>query len=405
MDNKKPGKANKWPLAVLATVVAAGGVYALPKVFADESSESRTQSVQSINEKTTAKETAGSPTAVEKVESPISAAAVSPTVMPVPVRAAAVSNKGGAQVVLPVVSVDPKKGSAAASHTALLQLQIMSLKTEEYLKFDVNDKLSVKLIEARNGANAVFADPNAPADRVFSSSRKLEEAIDRYNDGALGGANSITKLFEQAQTSIMNGRSESGLDASSRLELQGLREAQSRLKANYTEAGALSAYKHFLLRSAEANDIQSFNAADYSTALKQYEANIKARTEAAGSYAKAADHLKKAYDVSAKSLNSALQRSSGKNALDASQVSVKVTYDALSEGLTLAEAIQAARPLLDSPAGKEKGQYGASKIGTLRRDINKAERVLETSKTAEQLKQGRTALAKAVSDFKSSRNS
>ncbi|WP_172194783.1 hypothetical protein [Saccharibacillus qingshengii] len=404
MDNKQPGKAKKWPFAVLATVVAAGGVYALPQVFADESAGSRTESAQTQTSSAyTAQKVQPSSAAVNT--SLTNTSSVSPNLQPTQIRTSSGSTAGNAEVVLPIISVDPKKASASASRSALLQLQIMSLKTEQYLAFGAAEKQSIKLIEARNRATEVFSDPNAPADRVFSSSRKLEEAIDRYNDEALGGANTIASALAKAQTQILNGRSESDLDASGKLALQGLREAQARLNANSTEAGALSAYKYFLLRSAEANDIQSFNPADYSTVLKQYEANIKARTEAAGSYAKAADKLKKAYDVSAKSLASALERSSGKNALDAAQASVKVTYDALNEGLTLAEEIVQARPLLDSPAGKEKGQYGASKIGTLKRAIGKAERSLKTSKTIEPLKEARTKLAAAVTEFKNSRNS
>jgi len=401
MDNKKTGQSKKWPIAVLATVVVAGSAYALPKVFADAPSET-TQTASAPQ--TAAKQTVPAASKLSASQTSASSAAAS-ALAPVPVRSASGSTAGNAEVVLPVVSVDPKKASAGVSRVALIELQIMSLRTEKLLALGLSEKQSVKLIEARNRANEVSSDLNAPADRVFSASRKLEEAVDRYNDEAIRGANAVTNLLAQARTEILGGRSESALDASGRLALQGLTEAQSRLKADSSEAGALSAYKHFLLRSAEANDIQSFDPASYSTALTQYEANIKARTEAAGSYAKSASKLDKAYRTSAASLKAAIERSTGKNALDAAQASVKVTYEALNEGLTLAQDIQTAEPLLDSPAGKEKGQYGASKIGTLKRAIGKAERALETSKTTEPLNQARKALAAAVTEFKNSRNS
>ncbi|GEM_PF-4168001 len=391
MKNRRSGKI-KWSAAVLATAVAAGGVYTLPSVFADGSPQHQADSTA----------TAGTHTSNAPTVGLTQTAAVNAVGTSASVRLA--STKGEAQVILPVISVDPKKASAAASRSALIALQGMGLETVKRFPVAPSEKSYAKLVEVRNRAVEVTNDPNAPIDRVFATSRKLEEAIDRYNDEAIGSASALSKALAQLKTDTLNGRNESDLDASGKRILLGIQEAQSKLAANSTKDGALSAYKMFLLRAAEANDLQSYQPADYTSVLNQYRANIKARIENAGSYAKKADQLQKAFTVSAKALEEAIVRSPGKNALDAARSGVETTYAALTEGLTLAEALVKAEPLLDSPAGKEKGQYPPSAIGTLRRDLHKAERVLETSNTAESMTQARTALAKAISDFQAKRN-
>ncbi|NGZ74107.1 hypothetical protein [Saccharibacillus alkalitolerans] len=400
MEKQQPNKRSRWPIAVLATAIAAGGVYALPHVFAGESSDQQAKSASAAGNASAVAKTSPSPhVSASSAVAPSNSQAASAVI---PVSTASASKKGDAVVVQPVLSADPKKSSAAASRSALIKLEIMSLKAEAQFPLDPSEKQYVKLIDARNRAVEVSSDSNAPADRVFSTSRKLEEALDRYNDAAVGSADAVKKTLAGQLNETMNGRAENALNAAELLMLQGIKEAQSKLSANSTKDGALSAYKQFLMRASESNDIAPFRASDYTNALKQYEANIEARSQGVGA-GKVGD-LRKAYDTSAKALETAIAGASGKNVLDAAKSSVETTYAALTEGLALAEAIQAAEPLLDSPAGKEKGQYGASKIGTLRREIGKADRALETSKTAEQLTNARTALARAVSDFKNSRN-
>ncbi|OWA36974.1 hypothetical protein B9G55_02545 [Saccharibacillus sp. O16] len=388
MKNGPSGKM-KWSAAVLATAVAAGGVYALPSVFADGSPEPQAESTQ-------AKDPSSVTTSANAASVPIAARAVS--------ASTSAAKKGDAQVVQPVISVDPKKTSAGSSRSALTVLEGMSMETVKRFALASSEKEYAKLVEVRNRAVEVSNDPNAPADRVFATSRKLEEAIDRYNDKAIGGANAVSKTLAQAKSDTLNGRSESQLDAPGKLVLLGVQEAQNKLAADSSKAGALSAYKYFLLRVSEANDLQPYQPTDYSAVLNQYETNIKARMESAGSYAKKTDKLQKAYAVSAQALKEAINRSAGKNALDAAKIGVETTYAALTEGLTLADALLQAEPLLESTTGKEKGQYPPSSVGTLRRDLHKVERALETAKTVEPLTQARADLAKAIADFKAKRN-
>lgn len=388
MKNGPSGKM-KWSAAVLATAVAAGGVYALPSVFADGSSEPQAESAQ-------AKDPSSAKASANAVSVPIAARAVS--------ASSTVSQKGDAQVVQPALSADPKKTSAGSSRSALTLLEGMSIETVKRFALASSEKEYAKLVEVRNRAVEVSNDPKAPADRVFSTSRKLEEAIDRYNDKAIGGTSAVSQLLAQAKSDTLNGRNESQLDTAGKLVLLGIQEAQNKLAADSSKTGALSAYKYFLMRAAEANDLQAYQPSDYSAVLTQYDANIKARIESAGSYAKKTDKLQKAYAVSAQALKEAINRSSGKNALDAAKIGVETTFASLSEGLTLAQALLQAEPLLESPTGKEKGQYPPSAVGTLRRDLHKAERALETAKTVEPLTQARAELAKAITDFKAKRN-
>ncbi|MDO3409474.1 hypothetical protein QWJ34_06840 [Saccharibacillus sp. CPCC 101409] len=387
MEKRRTGQGKKWPAAVLATAVLAGGVYALPHVFADGQGDGKSASSADSPAAAADRSGAASSSAAVPVAPQAAAASV--------VKTAAVSTAKptDAQVVQPIVSVDSKKASAATVRTALVKLEVMSIETLKHFSLDPSDKNYVKLIEARNRANEVASDLDAPADRIFSASRKLEEALDRYNDQAVGGTSAVKKVFSLAEKETA-GTS----DASGRLAAQGLKEAQAKLASGSGKADALSAYKLFLTRAAEANDIAAFTAADYSATLKQYDANLSARLESAGG--QDLSDLQDAYKASVAALESAIDDASGKNALDAAQAAVETTYQTLAEGATLAQAINGAEPLLDSPAGKEKGQYPASAIGTLKRAINKASTSLEKSGTKQQLTEARQTLADAVSDFK-----
>ncbi|GGN95768.1 hypothetical protein [Saccharibacillus kuerlensis] len=404
MKKTRTGQAKRWPVAVLATVVAAGGVYALPHMFADDSSKTQAVSTSAPTAAAGEKTIADQGTKVSSADAASIRTTDASSAAPLAVRTAAVSAAGDAEVVQPVVSVDAKTASAAASRAALIKLSFMSVQTVEYAPLEPSQKQYAKLAEIRNRAIEVSADPDAPADRVFSSSRKLEEALDRYNDTAIGNANSVKKILSEVQTATLNGRNESALNASERLLLKGVTEAQNKLTGDSTKAGALSAYKHFLLREAEANELESFKASDYTAVLNQYEANIKARIESAGSYAKDADKLQKAYHTSVKAMQAAISGSDNKNVLDAAQSGLETTYTALTEGLGLAEEIRKAQPLLDSPVGREVGKYPASAIGTLNRAINKAQRALDTAKTSAGIAEARAELVKSISDFKAKRN-
>ncbi|MEJ8304491.1 hypothetical protein [Saccharibacillus sacchari] len=386
MEKKRSSQAKKWSAVVVATAVVAGGVYAIPHVFADGSPKSEAKEAVP-NNKATASSDATSST---QAGSSVGASAAAPGV----VRTASVTKVGDAEVFLPVISVDSKKASVAATRSALINLEVMALRAVQHFPLDSSEKSYAVLTETRNRAAEVLADKDAPADRIYSTSRKLEEALDRYNGQALSKSDVLKKLLSDVKSTN---------DASGVLIQQGIKEAQNKLAADSTKDGVLSAYKQFLLREAQANDVAAFNKSDYASVLKQYEANIEARTENIDD--DLVEDLSEAYDTSAATLEAILDRTSGKNELDAAQSGVETTYAALTQGLTLAASIQAAEPLLDSPTGKEKGQYGASAVGTLKRAIGKAERALETSTTAEQIKKAQTALASAVNEFKNSRNS
>ncbi|CAM4304968.1 hypothetical protein [Saccharibacillus endophyticus] len=391
MEKKPSSHARKWSAAVVATAVLAGGVYAVPHIFADGSPESEAK-VAASADKTASTKASPVPNAAASVTTSVSASSTSTAVR---TASASVTKIGNAEVYLPVISIDPKKSSVTATRAALIDLEVMTLRAVEHFPLDTSEKAYATLTETRNRAVEVLSDPNAPIDRIYSTSRKLEESLDRYNGEAISNANAVKKVLADA-------KSKSGNNAAGALVLQGVAEAQNKLSADSTKDGALSAYKQFLLRESEANDITAFRASDYTSVLKQYEANIKARTENVDE--DLVEDLRDSFDTSAAALEAILDRTSGKNELDAAQSGVETTYAALNEGLSLAADIKSAEPLLDSPTGKEKGQYAASAVGTLKRAIGKAERALEKSTTAEQVKEASSDLSSAVSEFKSKRN-
>ncbi len=394
MEKKPSSHARKWSAAVVATAVLAGGVYAVPHIFADGSPKSEAK-VAAPADKTANTNAVSAPSAAASATQSVSAAN-KPTAVRTVSASASVTKVGNAEVYLPVISIDPKKSSVTATRAALIDLEVMTLRAVEHFPLDSSEKAYATLTETRNRAVEVLSDPSAPTDRIYATSRKLEEALDRYNGEAISNANAVKKVLADTKSKTSN-------NTAGALVLQGIAEAQNKLAADSTKDGALSAYKQFLLRESEANDITAFRASDYTSVLKQYEANIEARTENIDE--DLVEDLREAYDTSAAALEAILDRTSGKNELDAAKSGVETTYAALNEGLTLAADIKSAEPLLDSPTGKEKGQYGASSVGTLKRAIGKAERALEKSTTAEQVKEARSDLAAAVSTFKNSRNS
>lgn len=393
MEKKASSHARKWSAAVVATAVLAGGVYAVPHIFADGSPESEAK-VAAPADKTASTNASSVPSAGASATQLLSAS-TTPTAVRTASTSASVIKVGNAEVYLPVISIDPKKSSVTATRAALIDLEVMTLRAVEHFPLDTSEKAYATLTETRNRAVEVLADPSAPTDRIYATSRKLEEALDRYNGEAISNANAVKKALADAKSKTAN-------NASGALVLQGVIEAQNKLAADSTKDSALSAYKQFLLRESEANDITVFRASDYTSVLKQYEANIEARTEKVDD--DLVEDLREAYDTSAAALKAILDRTSGKNELDAAQSGVETTYAALNEGLTLAADIKSAEPLLDSPTGKEKGQYAASAVGTLKRAIGKAERALETSVTKQQLTDSREVLADSVQAFKAKIN-
>ncbi|MCQ4085936.1 hypothetical protein [Saccharibacillus sp. JS10] len=411
MENKrsdrrqeKPKSRKKLPLTVLAGVVVVGGAYAIPHLWSNSSdSQTTTTFNESSDSSDYIKDTdsvspksESEPSVTPEVAEKVTQTSTTPAMTASGSNTKSVTLVGDAEVITPALSVNPKNSSLAATRSALIDLEVMALQTTQHFSLPTSEKASVQLSDTLNRAVEVLADPDAPADRIYSTSRKLEEALDRYNGEAISNANEVKTMLAKTKSNTTN-------DQVGAIVLQGIAEAQNKLSADSTKDGALSAYKQFLLRESEANDRTTFRASDYTSVLKQYEANIEARTENIDE--DVVEHLRSAYDTSSTALQAILGRASGKNELDAAQSGVENTYAALSEGLTLATDMKSAEPLLDSPVGKEKGQYGASSIGTLKRAIGKAERALETSTTAQQVKEARSEFEAAVSVFKSSRNS
>ncbi|WP_172254264.1 hypothetical protein [Saccharibacillus deserti] len=382
MSRGESKKWKKWPLAAFVLLVAGGGAYALPNVFANEADG---QTIPSVRQ--TATVSAGSKGALIQSESVGAASAASVQ----------------AKVVAPVIAADPKRTSITASRKALIKLGMMNLSTGAASDFYSSENALRKLHLARNQANKVTFDPKASADQIFYASRKLEKAIDLYNASAVSSADVLGKILKYEKAAVRNGENEHSLNEIELLALKGIKEAQAKLAADSTEAGVQAAYKHFLSSNADVNDLRPFDRADNVSFLQRYKENYAAEIAGAGSRAKEAVLQRKAYENAAKAMQSAIDAKSGKNELTVAGASVINTYSAFLEGMRLSDALNQARPLLHSPVGKEEGQYTASSIGTLRSAINQAESSLKQSEMREELADAQKRLAVSVRAFKASR--
>ncbi|MDO3409475.1 hypothetical protein QWJ34_06845 [Saccharibacillus sp. CPCC 101409] len=367
MSRKKPKKMKKWPLAVLAVSLAAGAAYTLPNGFAADKGNSN--------------------------QSKIIAAG------------AAASTSTEAKVVAPVIAIDPKPTSASAARAALIKLARMSVSTAAASDLYSSENDLRKLHQARNESYKVVFDPKAPADRIYSASRKLEEAIDRYNKSAVKNAEVLGKILKYEKASVRNGRNEHALDEMELLELKGIKEAQAKLAADPSDKGVQAAYKHFLSSEADVHNLEPFDRAAEVAFLKRYQEHYAAETARIGSGAKEAAHLREAYETAAEAMQSAIDAEADNNELNAASVGVIESYAAFLAGLRLTDALESARALLDSPTGAEKGQYPASSIGTLKRAIDQAQASLKKEEMYEELDDAQDRLESAVRTFKASRNS
>jgi len=358
-------KWKKWSLAVLVASTATGGTYAQPHIFAAEKDGQTSQSVRQVS---------------------ASAASVQ------------------AEVVAPVIAVDPKKDSISASRKALIKLGMMNLSTAAASDLYSSESLLRQLKQARHRANKVAFDPKASADQIYYASRRLEESIDRYNKGTVSSAEVLGKILKYEKAFVLNGENEHALNEIERFALKGIKEAQAKLAADSTEAGVQAAYKHFLSVDADANDREPIELQKSIDFLQRYQENYAAKIADAGSSAKEVMLQRENYEQAAKAMQSAIGAKVRKNEMTVASANVINAYWAFLEGMRLSDDLKQARPLLDSPIGKEEGQYTASSLRTLEYGINKAESSLKQSEIGEELEQAREKLAVAVRTFKASRN-
>lgn len=381
MSRGESKKWKKWPLAVMAASVVAGGTYTLPNVSAIEADG---QTIQSVRQ--AAPGSAGSKGTLIQSESVGAVSAAS----------------AQAKVVAPVIAVDPKRTSISASRKAFIKLEMMSLITAAASDFYSSESQLRKLHQAQSKANKVAFNPKASADQIFYASRKLEKAIDLYNDNAVSSADILGKILKYEKAVVLNGENERSLNEIDRLALKGIKEAQAKLAADSTDAGVQAAYKHFLSSDADVNDLKSVDPAKDVSFLQRYKENYAAEIAGAGSRVKEASLQREAYENAAKAMQSVIDAKSGKNERTVAAASVINTYWAFLAGMRLSDELKQARPLLNSPVGKEKGQYTASSIDTLKGAINKAESSLKQLELGEELDEAQEWLAVSVRKFKAS---
>ncbi|OWR30076.1 hypothetical protein CDO73_13480 [Saccharibacillus sp. O23] len=80
---------------------------------------------------------------------------------------------------------------------------------------------------------------------------------------------------------------------------------------------------------------------------------------------------------------------------------MNASYFALTEAFYMLPELRDARLLLDSPRGNRPGQYPASAVGTLRREVNAAARALDQARMQDDVYKARKDLSSAVAEFRS----
>lgn len=325
-------------------------------------------------------------------------------------------------------------GSAVSSQAAVplaylndsirAELIALNLKREQtfYItqtySFDSDSYRYNDLIALQNKAYVAALDPAASQAELSAIRQDYEKALNDFIDFYILDGQ-ISKTFATSEYVLYYhsniGEDESKLSVSDRAVLHAVWDAQKYAEdLGWQEKGSyIRAFKEvYLPKVVQAKQLYVYDPAPYLQSASKYRADIQARLNAiSGNPGNHANSVQ-AFEQAASLLEQLVNSNADSNQVKMAQGNLDVRYATLvdelkrdspiensEEYLKLKNGIAIVWKTMDAPKGIGPGQYPQSAFGDLRRALRKAERVLETATTLEQLKQANSELADAQTDF------
>ncbi|WP_172194803.1 hypothetical protein [Saccharibacillus qingshengii] len=260
-------------------------------------------------------------------------------------------------------------------------------------------------VELQNKALKLIADPNASASQLQSTSRQLEKATRVYDDRHISSHSSVGYHLARTYASITGGEPPEGQNLTPyQLAVLDVVDQTFAMmaKTKDTNSSSLDAYQYFKVEVAKLEYLRTPDLADYRAKLAEYQARAVSAVETLERLGADYQANKADFDRSAAFLQTLLSGTYETGVYEIAVNDVLNYRELLIRSANLAERIDQAKPLLDSPRGTQPGQYPASAFGKLKRALNNAQRVLDNDKTADEMMEAGYQLNRTAEEFKAS---
>ncbi|NGZ74109.1 hypothetical protein [Saccharibacillus alkalitolerans] len=274
------------------------------------------------------------------------------------------------------------------------------------------------LIAVQKKAYTMTMDPAAGSAELSALKQEYERKLHAYIDHFIKDRD-VERSFSTLAYVLYHhdriGRDESKLTPSERAELHAVWDAQEYAGqlGSQVEGRYVRAYKEsYLPNSAKATDLATYEPSRYQQLASEYRADIQTRLNALSGSADRYTASVNAFEQAASLLEQMAPGGYTLNQVKMAEGNLEVKYGKLVDELTLDSPIensaeyrrlQASIDLgwkrMDLPKGIGPGQYPQSAFGDLRRAIRKAERVLETAATLDELRAAEIEFSTAVGYF------
>jgi len=317
---------------------------------------------------------------------------------------------GGASALTAVPTVSAAESASVSSAAAqdaarekLTHLVYASIKAESDFRTLSDDERLWELAEAKNKALTAIGDPSASASAVKSAESGLEKSLDAYIGSKVKNTDDTDFFLYRILRGMLSGQDKEDVILepweevlyTTVIETRAVLNSGSGSEEQRGEAG----YKHYVLSASKSNDLKAFEIGDYGVKLGQYRSDAQNGLAALEALGVDYGDRKQEFDRSAAYLEQLMNGSYSKTAYDVALNDAESYRNMIVEGVRLAERIQKANLLMDSPRGIQPGQYPASSFGKLNREINAAKRVLDKAWTADELHETDYLLSLHISEF------
>lgn len=274
------------------------------------------------------------------------------------------------------------------------------------------------LIAIQKKASAMTMDPAAGTAELSALKQEYERKLHVYIDQFIKDRD-VEKTFSTLAYVLYYhdriGQDESKLTPAERATLHAVWDAQEYAGqlGSQVENRYVRAYKEsYLPNSAKASDLRAYEPSEYQQVASEYRADVQARLNASGGSSAGHEASVNAFEQAASLLEQMAAGGYTLNQVQMAEGNLKFKYEILIDELTLDSPIKDSAEYrrlqanielgwkrMDLPKGIGPGQYPQSAFGDLRRAIRKAERVLETAKTLDELRAAEIEFSTAVGYF------